>query len=49
MHQVAFLPGDRGIGPLPPLPGPTAPSLEILRKFPPNVDKKLARPPASPP
>jgi hypothetical protein len=49
MHQVAFLPRDRCIGPLPPLPGPTAPILKFFRKFPPNVDKKLARRPASPP
>jgi len=49
MHQVAFLPRDCCIGPLPPLPGPAAPSREILRKIPPNVDKKVARRPASPP
>jgi hypothetical protein len=35
--------------PLPLLQGLSAPILEILRKFPPNVDKKLAHRQSSPP
>jgi hypothetical protein len=42
MHQVAFLLRDRDIGRWQPLLGSTAPILEILRKFPANVDKNIS-------
>jgi hypothetical protein len=48
MHQVAFLPRDRGIGLWRPLLGSTAPILEILRKFPANADKNISRQQLSP-